>query len=87
MSHGLTLTEATTIIWFAPIHSNETYRQACARVRRPGQTRTTVVVHIAACEVERRMYNRLEKKESVQGVLLDILKYLSNKPKLITEMT
>jgi SNF2 family DNA or RNA helicase len=79
MSHGLTLTEASTVIWFAPIHSNETYRQACARVRRPGQKRTTVIVHVAACDTERRMYQRLEKKESVQGVLLDILKELSTK--------
>jgi len=79
MSHGLTLTEASTVIWFAPIHSNETYRQACARVRRPGQKRTTVIVHVAACDAERRMYARLEKKESVQGVLLDLLKELSIK--------
>jgi DNA repair and recombination RAD54-like protein len=79
MSHGLTLTEASTVIWFAPIHSNEIYRQACARVRRPGQKRTTVVVHVAACDAERRMYDRLEKKESVQGVLLDMLKELSIK--------
>lgn len=74
MSHGLTLTAASTVVWFAPIHSNEIYRQACARVRRPGQTRTTVVVHLAACEIERMVYNRLQKKESVQGVLLDLLK-------------
>jgi SNF2 family DNA or RNA helicase len=79
MSHGLTLTEASTVIWFAPIHSNEIYRQACARVRRPGQKRTTVVVHVAACDAERRMYDRLEKKENVQGVLLDMLKELSIK--------
>jgi SNF2 family DNA or RNA helicase len=77
MSHGLTLTEASTVIWFAPIHSNEIYRQACARVRRPGQKRTTVIVHVAACDAERRMYDRLERKENVQGVLLDLLKALS----------
>jgi SNF2 family DNA or RNA helicase len=79
MSHGLTLTEASTVVWFAPIHSNETYRQACARVRRPGQKRTTVIVHVAACLTEQRMYDRLEKKENVQGVLLDLLKEMSSK--------
>jgi SNF2 family DNA or RNA helicase len=79
MSHGLTLTEASTIIWFAPIHSNEIYRQACARVRRPGQKRRTVIAHVAACDAERRMYKRLERKENVQGVLLDMLKELSEK--------
>jgi SNF2 family DNA or RNA helicase len=74
MSHGLTLTAASTIVWYAPVHSNETYEQACARVRRPGQTRTTVIVHIAGTDVERRVYKRLQDKQSMQGVLLDMMK-------------
>lgn len=74
MSHGLTLTEATTVVWYAPVHSNETYEQACARVRRPGQTRTTVIVHICGSDVERRVYKRLQDKQSMQGVLLDMMK-------------
>lgn len=78
MSHGLTLTAATTIVWYAPIHSNDIYEQACARVRRPGQTRTTVIVHIAASDVERRIYNRLRKKQKLQGALLDIMKGVSD---------
>ena len=74
MSHGLTLTAATTIVWYAPVHSNEIYEQACARVRRPGQTRTTVIVHIAGSDVERRVYKRLQDKQSMQGLLLDMMK-------------
>ena len=74
MSHGLTLTAATTIIWYAPVHSNETYEQACARVRRPGQTRTTVIAHIAGSDIERRVYKRLQEKQSMQGVLLEMMK-------------
>lgn len=74
MSHGLTLTAATTIIWFAPVHSNEVYEQACARVRRPGQTRTTVIVNIAGSEVERRIYHRLQTKQDLQGSLLELIK-------------
>lgn len=74
MSHGLTLTAATTIVWYAPVHSNEVYEQACARVRRPGQTRTTVIVHIAGSDIERRVYKRLQDKQSMQGLLLDMMK-------------
>jgi SNF2 family DNA or RNA helicase len=74
MSHGLTLTAATTIVWYAPVHSNEIYEQACARVRRPGQTRTTVIAHISGSEVEKRVYQRLETKQSMQGILLDMMK-------------
>jgi SNF2 family DNA or RNA helicase len=73
MSHGLTLTAATTIIWFAPIYSNEIYEQACARVRRPGQSRTTVIVHISGSLVEKRCYERLKNKQRIQGTLLDLL--------------
>lgn len=73
MSHGLTLTAATTIVWYAPINSNETYEQACARTRRPGQKRTTVVVHVCGSEVERRMYVRLQNKQKMQGLLLEML--------------
>lgn len=78
MSHGLTLTAATTIVWYAPVHSNEIYEQACARVRRPGQTRTTVIAHIAGSEVEKRVYQRLETKQSMQGILLDMMKERPN---------
>lgn len=74
MSHGLTLTAATTIVWYAPVHSNEVYEQACARVRRPGQTRTTVIVHVAGSDIERRVYKRLQDKQSMQGLLLDLMK-------------
>lgn len=74
MSHGLTLTSATNIIWYAPVHSNEIYEQACARVRRPGQKKTTVIVHIAGSEIERRIYARLKDKQKMQGLLLDLMK-------------
>jgi SNF2 family DNA or RNA helicase len=74
MSHGLTLTAATTIVWYAPVHSNDIYEQACARVRRPGQKKTTVIAHIAASEVERRIYQRLKTKQKMQGLLLDMMK-------------
>ncbi len=74
MSHGLTLTAATTIVWYAPVHSAETYEQACARVRRPGQTKKTVIVHIAGSDIERKVYKRLAEKQSLQGVLLDLVK-------------
>lgn len=74
LSHGLTLTAANTIIWFAPINSNETYQQANARVTRPGQTLNTLIVHVEATPLERKIYDRLQGKEKTQGILLDLLK-------------
>lgn len=70
MSHGLTLTAADTIVWFAPINSTETYLQANARIARPGQKRNTLIVRIQGSDIERRMYERLDKRESTQGTLL-----------------
>lgn len=78
MSHGLTLTAATTIVWFGPVHSNEIYQQACARVRRPGQKHTTVIVHVVSTKYEEKVYERLKNKQSLQGTLLELMKSTTN---------
>jgi len=74
MSHSITLTEADTIIWFAPCHSNGTYQQANARITRPGQKRNTLIVNIEATAMERKIYDRLQGRQKMQGILLDMLK-------------
>lgn len=73
MAHGLTLTSAKAIIWYGPITSNEQYTQANARTERIGKKHTTSVIHIAATDLERRMFDRLKNKQKLQGILLDIL--------------
>jgi SNF2 family DNA or RNA helicase len=73
MAHGLTLTEASTIVWYAPITSNEIYNQANGRITRPGQKTVALIVNIAATELERRMYKSLETKTALQGILLDMV--------------
>ncbi len=70
MSHGLTLTAANTIIWYAPIFSNDIYDQACARITRPGQTKSQLIVNIEGSPIERSMYDRLRRKQKTQGLLL-----------------
>ena len=74
MSHGLTLTRATTIVWYAPIHSLDTYGQANARILRLGQKSKTRVVTISASPIEDRIYRALQGKEDMQNLLLDMLK-------------
>lgn len=74
MAHGLTLTAANTIIWYAPIYSNEIYEQANARIVRPGQKKVTNIIHIAATAVENRIYGVLRERGRLQGVVLDLAK-------------
>lgn len=73
MSHGLTLTEASTIIWYAPIASNDIYEQACGRITRAGQKYTANIINLAGSAVERRMYKRLEERQKSQGLLLEMI--------------
>jgi SNF2 family DNA or RNA helicase len=74
MSHGLSFTAATTIVWFAPGNSNRTRIQANERMARPGQTRNMLIVNIAATPLELKMYERLDQKEALQDTLLEIIK-------------
>lgn len=74
MSHGLTLTQASTIIWYAPTTSNEEYVQANGRITRAGQTTVANIVHIEATTLERAMYKRLKDKTALQGLLLNMVK-------------
>lgn len=73
MSHGLTLTEANTIVWYSAITSNETYEQANGRITRPGQKQSQFIINIEGSPVERKLYARLQNRQQMQGVLLDLV--------------
>ena len=71
-SHGLTLTAADTIIWYAPVTSVETYLQANARIDRPGQKNAMTIVHIKGSKVEDRMYKLLRSNISNHNQIIDL---------------
>lgn len=73
MAHGLTLTRASTIIWYGPIYSNDQYIQANGRIERIGKDKVSNVVHIEGSDLERQMYERLASKQKIQGLLLDLI--------------
>ena len=73
MAHGLTLTTASTIIWYGPVNSNETYVQANGRIERIGKNKTSNLIHIEATDLEHRAYERLKNKQKLQGLLLDLI--------------
>jgi SNF2 family DNA or RNA helicase len=73
-AHGVTLTAADTIIWYAPPTSIEIYLQANARIDRYGQKNCMTVFHISGSMVEERLYARLSDKLGQHVELLDLYK-------------
>jgi SNF2 family DNA or RNA helicase len=74
MAHGLTLTAASMIIWYAPTNNNDTYNQANARIVRPSQKNVTNIVHMYATAGERNTYKALWEKTRMQDVVLDLVR-------------
>lgn len=74
MSHGLTLTEANTIVWYGAEVSNDTYTQANGRITRPGQKNAQHIIHIVSTEVEKRINTRTDRRGKTQNVLLEMVK-------------
>ena len=74
MSHGLTLTSASTIIWYSCVTSNEVFEQANGRINRPGQKMNNFIIMLEGTPVEKRIYSRLKNKQKMQGALLDEVK-------------
>lgn len=71
-SHGLTLTAANTIVWYAPVTSVETYLQANARIDRPGQHNPMTIVQIQGSDVERKMYSMLHSNVDNHSKIIDL---------------
>jgi SNF2 family DNA or RNA helicase len=74
LHHGVTLTAATTIIWYSPVPSLEIYEQANARIRRVGQKHKQLFLHLQATAVERKVYAMLRAKQRMQNAFLDLIK-------------
>jgi SNF2 family DNA or RNA helicase len=72
--HGLTLTAATTIIWYSPVCSLDIYEQANARIRRVGQKHKQLFLHLQSSQIERKVYQMLRNKQRTQDAFLEMIK-------------
>lgn len=70
MSHGLTLVVANTVVWFAPITSNDIFDQANGRVTRPGQRNEQYVIMLYGSGMEKRRFKILQDQGAEQDELL-----------------
>ncbi len=75
-AHGITLTAASTVIWFGPTSSVEYYIQANARAYRKGQDTKVLIVKLQSSEVERKMYEALENRVLGHQSIVDLYKQL-----------
>lgn len=73
MSHGLTLTEANTMIWYGPPRSNDIYRQGNARITRSGQRFQANIVNIVSTRLESKRYKLFDSQESFQDTVLQMV--------------
>lgn len=71
-AHGLTLTAADTVVWFAPVTSVEIYLQANARIDRPGQFNPMTVVHLNGSPIETRLYSMLANNVNNHNAIVDL---------------
>lgn len=73
-SHGLTLTAASTTIWFGPTYSGELFEQANNRTNRPGQRHDMRIILLSSGKDEDAIYSSLFARANVQQTLLNMYK-------------
>jgi SNF2 family DNA or RNA helicase len=73
-AHGVTLTEASTVVWFGPTTSMETYLQANSRAHRKGQKNKVTVFHMYGSPVEEKLYKALSVRGAAQIDLMNLYK-------------
>jgi len=83
-SHGLTLTAANTVIWYAPVMSVETYLQANARIDRPVQKNNMTVVHIKGSPIEHKLYTMLQDNITNHNKLVELYRDEFEEEELLT---
>lgn len=74
MAHGLTLTQADMLVFYAPIYSNDQSMQVKDRINRPGQKLSMTIVRIAANALERSIYASLDSRTQTQDNMLELYK-------------
>jgi SNF2 family DNA or RNA helicase len=77
MAHGLNLTEADTLIFYAPIYSNDEYQQVTERFNRAGQKNKMTIVRMAAHPLEWEIYKLIDNRKAGQQSILDLYKVVT----------
>lgn len=71
-SHGITLTAASTLLWYNLIPSGETYNQMNGRISRIGQTQKQKIVHLISSKAEAHILKILKNKGIMSQEILEL---------------
>jgi SNF2 family DNA or RNA helicase len=74
MAHGVNLYAASIVVWYGPTDKAELYGQGNSRAHRPGQKHPVTVVQLVSNKIERQCFDRLQSKQSLQGLMLEAVK-------------
>lgn len=74
VSHGVTLTAASVMIFLGPVTGNDQYQQLLGRLNRTGQKNRMVVFQLYANNMEVKLYEALENAQSYQESVMDLYK-------------
>lgn len=72
MSHGLNMTQADMVIFYAPIYSNDQSGQVMDRINRPGQTRNMTIMRLVANTFEQGIYAMVAERRDNQNTMLEL---------------
>lgn len=78
MAHGLNLTEADMLIFYAPIYSNDEVEQVNERFNRAGQTRKMTIVRIGCHPIEWAIYKLTDTRAQAQNSILELYNSVVN---------
>lgn len=72
MAHGLNLTEADTLIYYAPIYSSDEVAQVNERFNRSGQKNAMTIFRMSAHPLENEIYRLNDTRHQTQTSILDL---------------
>lgn len=71
-AHGITLTAASTLLWFSLIPSGEVYNQMNGRITRIGQKHKQSIIHFVGSKAEARILKILKNKGNMSREILGL---------------
>jgi len=75
VGHGVNeFVVADTVVWFGACDKAELWKQANARVRRPGQKHPSTCFQLVSNKLEEEIFDRLENNTSMMGLMLQAIR-------------